>query len=81
METNVKKSKKPITLGIISLITWIIPIIGAIVSICGIVSSSRRLKEYKCKAYQIGFGLNIVGLILTILNFGIGFYLRMKMMA
>ena len=49
MEIQVKKSKKPMILGIVSLVAWIIPIVGAIVSVFGIVISSKRLKEDKFK--------------------------------
>lgn len=80
METQVKKSKKPMILGIISLVAWIIPIVGAIVSVFGIVISSKRLKEDKCKAYKIGLGLNILGLISSILYFAYSYYLIMNNM-
>lgn len=75
METQVKKSKKPMILGIISLVAWIIPIVGAIVSVFGIVISSKRLKEDKCKAYKIGLVLNILGLVSSILYFAYSYYL------
>ncbi|CEP43549.1 hypothetical protein [Paraclostridium sordellii] len=80
METQVKKSKKPMILGIISLVAWIIPIVGAIVSIFGIAISSKRLKEDKCKAYKIGLVLNIAGLVLSILYFAYSYYLIMNNM-
>ncbi|CEP41089.1 hypothetical protein QJR30_17995 (plasmid) [Paraclostridium sordellii] len=80
METQVKKSKKPMILGIISLVAWIIPLVGAIVSIFGIVIASKRLKEDKCKAYKIGLWLNIVGLASAILCFAYTYYLIMDNM-
>lgn len=79
METQVKKSKKPMILGIISLVAWIIPLVGAIVSIFGIVIASKRLKEGTCKAYKIGLLLNIIGLLLSILYFAYSYYLFMNM--
>ncbi|GAA0866470.1 hypothetical protein [Paraclostridium tenue] len=75
MEVKVKKSKKPMILGILSLISWSIPMLGLPVSIFGIVISTKRLKEYKCKAYKIGLILSIVGLVLTILYFSVVYYL------
>ena len=78
---KVKKSKKPIILGVVSLITWLIPVLGAITSIFGITVSLKRKKECECnKSYKIGFILSVIGLILTICNFIIGFYLQMVMM-
>jgi len=70
-EIQVKISKMPIALGIISILSSIAPTIGILVSICGIVISSRKLKKHKCKAYKIGLILNIIGVILSILFFGI----------
>ena len=80
MEVKIKKSKKPMILGIISLVAWVIPIVGTIVSACGIIMSSKRLKEDQCKAYKIGVWLNIVGLILAILYFAYSYYLIMNNM-
>ncbi|CEN29933.1 MAG: hypothetical protein ACLUG9_17025 [Paraclostridium sordellii] len=80
MEIQVKKSKKPMILGIISLVAWIIPIVGAIVSIFGIVIASKRLKEGICKYYKIGLWLNIVGLVLSIVYFAYSYYLIMNNM-
>ncbi|MCR8745705.1 hypothetical protein [Romboutsia lituseburensis] len=81
MENQIKKSKKPMVLGILSLVAWIFPIIGLIVSTFGIVISSKRLKEVKCKAYKIGLVLNILGMTLTVLNIVLAFYLYMNNMA
>lgn len=80
MECEIKKSKKPMVLGIISLVAWIIPLLGMIVSGFGIAISLKRLKEYKCKAYKIGLGLSIVGLILAIAYFAFSYYLIMYSM-
>lgn len=80
METQVKKSKKPMILGIISLAVWIIPIVGAIVSTFGIVIAVKGLKEDKCKAYKIALWLNIVGLASAILCFVYTYYLIVKSM-
>ena len=53
MEGKIKKSKAPIILGVISCIAWLIPLIGIIISIVGIVMSSKKIKEFSCKAYKI----------------------------
>lgn len=75
MDNKTKKSKTPLVLGIVGLVTWLIPIIGIIVSVIGIVLSLKSLKIIKCKAYKIILGLNIVGVIATIANFAIGLYI------
>lgn len=81
MENQIKKSKKPMVLGIISLVAWFIPIIGLIVSTFGIVISSKRLKEDKCKAYKIGLILNIIGIVLSVLCWIFSSYLYMSNIA
>lgn len=47
MELEAKKSKAPIILGVLSLIAWLIPILGLIISGFGIVISSKNIKKYK----------------------------------
>lgn len=85
MENQVKKSKKPMALpmvlGVVSLVAWLIPIVGVITSTLGIVISSKRLKEDKCKAYKIGLSLNIVGIILSVLYWIFATYSIMNKMA
>lgn len=78
MENQTQKSKKPMVLGIVSLVAWTIPIIGLIVGTFGIVISLKKLKEDKCKAYKIGLSLNIIGIILSILCWIFTTYLIMK---
>ncbi|BDC00531.1 hypothetical protein LTX14_002684 [Clostridium perfringens] len=68
MENQIKKSKSPIILGVISCIAWFFPLIGLIISIVGIIMSSKKIKEFSCKAYKIALALNIIGLVLTIIN-------------
>lgn len=77
-EIQVKISKMPIVLGTISILSSIAPTIGVLVSICGIVISSKKFKKHKCKAYKIGLTLNIIGLVLSILFFAI-LYMYMYM--
>lgn len=78
MNIELKKSKAPMILGVLSLITWIIPALGLIVSGFGIAISSKNLKKYNCKAYKIGRILSIIGLILAIVYFAVLYYLNMK---
>lgn len=64
-----KKASMGFTLGLISIITWIIPLFGYITTICGIVYSTKGLKttQNKTKAI-IGLVLSIIFLIVTIIN-------------
>lgn len=78
MNIELKKSKAPMILGVLSLITWIIPALGLIISGFGIAISSKNLKKYNCKAYKIGRILSIIGLILAIVYFAVLYYLNMK---
>lgn len=79
MDIQVEKSKAPMILGVSSLIAWIIPAIGLIVSIAGIVISSKRLKEDNCKAYKIGRVLSIVGIVLSVAYFAILYYIQVSL--
>lgn len=76
--TEVKKSKSPIVLGILSLIAWLLPIIGAPVSISGIVIACKKIKAEKTTSAKIGLVLSILGLILTIGNAALGIKMRMN---
>ena len=65
------KSNSSVTgfvLGICSLIAWFFPLIGYPVTICGIVFSSRGLKDDKKTMAIIGLVLSIIGLIATVIN-------------
>lgn len=78
MDNQIKKSKAPMILGIISCIAWLIPLIGIVTSIVGIVLSAKKIKEYSCKAYKIALTLNIIGLVITIVYFIINFIILYK---
>lgn len=62
-------AKKGFTLGLWSIIAWIIPLAGYPVTICGIINSLKGIKskEKKNKAI-IGLILSIVFLIITLIN-------------
>lgn len=59
-------------LGIISLGGWLIPIIGAPISIIGLVQSIRGQKSENKSQATVGLVLNILGLLATIINASIG---------
>lgn len=68
MADEQNKSVASLVLGIISLIAWIIPLIGAPVSIIGLVLGVK-------KKYTAGIVLNVIGLVLTVANAAIGAYM------
>ena len=63
--TSPDTSPAPLVLGIVSLITWLIPIIGLPVSIMGIVLSAKR-NRYGCLT------MSIIGTVLSLLNAIVG---------
>lgn len=65
MENQIKKSKAPMILGVISCIVWLIPLIGIVTSIVGIVLSTKKMKEFSCKAYKIGLVLTVIFFIIN----------------
>ena len=62
------RSTTSLVLGICSLLTWLLPLIGFPVSITGLVFGIR-------KRYTAGIVLNVIGLVLTVANSAIGFYM------
>lgn len=70
-----KRYKAPMVLGIVNLFSWLIPLIGVITGVFGILVSRKRLKEQKLKAYKIGMILSIIGLVLSLSNWALAVYL------
>lgn len=63
-----EKSTASLVLGIVSLIAWIIPLIGFPVCIVGLILGVR-------KKYTVGIVLNVIGLVCTVANSAIGAYM------
>ena len=64
-----KASTTALTLGLISIIAWLIPLFGYPVTICGIVYSSKGLKSQSGKGKATaGLVLSIIFLIVTLIN-------------
>ena len=61
-----------LVLGLISIIAWIIPLIGFPVTICGIVFSAKSLNTPGRGKAIAGLVLSIIFLCLTILNSIVG---------
>lgn len=70
-----RKAKISFILGLISLVAWIIPIIGIPVSIVGIVQGVKAWNSGKHSFAVAGVTLSIIGLVLGIINASIGAYM------
>ncbi len=64
-----KSAQTGFTLGLCSIIAWLLPLIGYPITICGIVFSSKGLasNELKGKA-KAGLILSIIFLVITLCN-------------
>lgn len=72
---NNKKIKTGLTLGIIGLFAWFIPLIGFPITIIGLIFSIKASKTTKKKTAIWAMTLSIIGLFLTIVNASIGAYM------
>lgn len=61
-------------MGIIGLIAWFIPIIGAPITIIGLIFGIKGLKSLKRGVAIAGIVLSTIGLLATIVNASIGAY-------
>ena len=67
--TEDKSANTGFILGLISIIAWLLPLVGYPVTICGIVSSSKGLKSSNGKGKaNAGLILSIIFLIATVIN-------------
>lgn len=64
-----------LVLGIIGLIAWFIPIIGAPITIVGLIFGIKGLKSLKHDLAIIGIVLCCIGLVAVIVNASIGAYM------
>ena len=73
MEKIDKKAKAGFILGLVSIVAWIIPLIGLPVTICAIVFSSLGLKSKANHSKAVaGLILGIVFVVLTLCNSIVG---------
>lgn len=75
MAQNQNKSTLGLVLGILSLILWLLPILGLPISIIGLVLGIKGLKEKK-KYATAAIVCSIIGLILAIANGVLGAYIN-----
>ena len=69
-----KKATTSFVLGIIGLVAWFLPIVGAPVTIVGLVFGIKGRASAKSGLAVAGITLSIIGLVLTVVNASIGAY-------
>jgi hypothetical protein len=69
-----RKAEVGLVLGIVSLLAWLIPLIGLPVAIIGLVYGIKGLKSLNHRAAVIAIILGSVGLVASIANASIGAY-------
>ncbi len=72
---NDGKAIASFVLGIIGLVTWIVPLLGFPITIIGLVLASLSLNRGQKGKAVVGLVLCILGLVATIINSAIGAYL------
>lgn len=76
-----KNAKTGMILGIISVIAWLLPLVGYPVTICGIALSVKGLKSTEKKTNAIvGLILSIIFLLATLTNSFLGALLQLENM-
>ena len=72
------KAVAGLVLGLVSIIAWLLPLIGYPVTICGIVFGAKGLKSTTKKGMATaGLVLSIIFLILTVINSVLGVLINM----
>ena len=78
MENNNKFAVAALVLGIVSILTWLLPIAGYITTIIAIVLGVKGRKSENCGMATAGMVLGIIFLIVTFLNSIIGVFLAVQ---
>ena len=72
------KATASLVLGLISVVTWIIPIIGLPTTITGLVLGIKGLGPQRRGKAIAGVTLSIIFLVITVLNAALGAYMAAK---
>ena len=78
MENNNKFAVAALVLGIVSILTWLLPIAGYITTIIAIVLGVKGRKSENRGMATAGMVLGIIFLIITFLNSVIGMFLAFQ---
>jgi len=71
---KIKFSKASLILGILGLFAWVLPVLGAVITILGLVLGIKSHKSIKKDLATIGIVLCVIGFLLATTNFSIGAY-------
>jgi hypothetical protein len=69
------KAIASLVLGVVGLGAWLIPILGAPVTLIALILGVKGLKTGRRGMAMAGLVLSIIGLVLTIVNASIGAYM------
>jgi len=72
------KATASLVLGLISIVAWIIPVIGLPTTIAGLVLGIKGLGPQRRGTAIAGIVLSIIFLVITVVNAGLGAYLAAK---
>lgn len=75
MEKNNKFAVASLVLGLVSIVTWLLPIAGFPTTIIAIVLGGKAIKSDKKVLAIIGFVLGIIFLVVTCINSALGAYM------
>ncbi len=71
------KATTSFILGVVGILAWALPILGAPITIIGLILGIKGLASQKRKLAIAAIVLNIAGLFLTVVNGSIGAYMGM----
>lgn len=75
MEKNNKFAVASLVLGLVSIITWLIPLVGFPTTIIAIVLGGKAMRSDRKAMAIVGFVLGIIFLVVTCINSALGAYL------
>lgn len=73
-DANNKKATISLIIGLIGIVTWVLPIVGLPLAIVGIVFARKGMNSNKKRIAQIGLILCILSFFATFANASIGVY-------
>lgn len=76
-QPHIKESKRAYYIGIVSLIAWLLPLLGFPVSIIGLYLGYKDIKKSENLSVRRGILFSQIGLILTIINAILGAIMKL----
>ncbi|HKQ46630.1 MAG TPA: DUF4190 domain-containing protein [Phycisphaerae bacterium] len=75
MQPGAGKATASLILGIISVVFWLCPPVGLVLSVTGLVLGIMAQREYRRRSAKAGIILCVIGLLCTLVNGGYGAYM------